>query len=902
MNSLLTQLYMNPSFRAFMLSCRPPATTTSRLLLETQKLFAFMQNSYSKSADASDFTCNIRTLDDDNIDIREQMDVDEFSNTLFMRWEEQMPTAEAKQAFRSFYTGKTVQQIKSKECEHVSERDDTTMAIQCDVQGKSNLYESLQSFVEGEVMEGGNKWKCETCGRFVDAVKRTCLKEIPDHLMLQLKRFEYDLGSQRRSKINDLFEFPMDIDMSKYTFSHLADPSKPVEPEMYDLVGVVVHKGQADHGHYVSYIRVRPTTAEGPVWLQFDDADVTRFNPAEIPEACYGGFSNHKDGGLLSFQPSPKSFNGYMLFYQRTSTIEVRSWDAPKKPDHTQQVPISPELEQLVAKENASLLRLYNLFSISHQQFIAEIKNKLATMDHDDGEHLHQEKVIKLVWQHMATVTCRLKDQPDFEDMVADLRKMCESCDSCCYLMIKWLAAHDTAMRNFLLKSTSPRVRSSIRAFIFEALEQLRPSAELYGPDQSDPMPDLTEDGVLPSIITALANLARDELHHNPRAWDDFWGLLADIAHFGPQERWIMIQQELLTVCLELFLINCDRALQHQYSRVVEMFRRRTPTHNHLIELAALLLEHIDLKRECTNGEPGLRMRLYDESTSLLPLTSHEAHILQDWNSEEQNLNWISCVFDKWDSSREGPGTGDFYPGEIIRHLLRSRFSQLPKLLKTFKSNIKTLEIGYAEPYLRAACQFCQFCPNQELIQDMVSFMNYISQAANPTNDNDGYNGYWCYMFYQALHEFYLGNRNEHVQDAGFFQQQLLEGVHLWAPTLLTFERNFSICNDTYKLLRLVLFAPPSHDPMHILPDELRVSAIRRLYVACVTRAKFLLENYPAKPMLNTLMSAMRDCKDQIVLLIDLEDSADVEMLKDDGDAGLVEQYEGRFSSAQYRL
>jgi ubiquitin carboxyl-terminal hydrolase 34 len=156
MNSLLTQLFMNPGFRAFLLRCRTStAASTARLLLETQNLFAHMQNSYAKAADAGEFTCNIKTLTEDPIDVREQMDVDEFMNTLFMRWEEQMLSNESKEEFRSFYTGKTVQQIKSKECDHVSERDDTCLAIQCDVQGKATLEESLQAFIEGDVMQGG---------------------------------------------------------------------------------------------------------------------------------------------------------------------------------------------------------------------------------------------------------------------------------------------------------------------------------------------------------------------------------------------------------------------------------------------------------------------------------------------------------------------------------------------------------------------------------------------------------------------------------------------------------------------------------------------------------------------------------------------------------------------------
>ena len=156
MNSLVTQLFMNPVFRAFILSCAPVTMSkTSPLLHETQRLFAIMQNSFHTSASAADFTKNIVTLTEENIDVREQMDVDEFMNTLFHRWEEQMPSNELKRQLRSVYTGKTVQQIKSKECEHVSEREDTCLAIPCDVQGNSNLEESLRAYVQGDVMEGG---------------------------------------------------------------------------------------------------------------------------------------------------------------------------------------------------------------------------------------------------------------------------------------------------------------------------------------------------------------------------------------------------------------------------------------------------------------------------------------------------------------------------------------------------------------------------------------------------------------------------------------------------------------------------------------------------------------------------------------------------------------------------
>ena len=94
------------------------------------------------------------------IDIHNQMDVEEFYSLLFDRLESQSMTESERKKLRSIYGGQLVQQIKSKECEHVSERLEPFSAIQCDINGKKTLQESLQAYVDGEVLEGG-KWKMQ---------------------------------------------------------------------------------------------------------------------------------------------------------------------------------------------------------------------------------------------------------------------------------------------------------------------------------------------------------------------------------------------------------------------------------------------------------------------------------------------------------------------------------------------------------------------------------------------------------------------------------------------------------------------------------------------------------------------------------------------------------------------
>jgi len=146
---------MNTDFRRFILAATIRDGANQKLLYQTQKLFASMQESIRRFVDPYLVVNSIKTYDDTLIDIHNQMDVDEFYNLLFDRWEFQLPNPDDKKILRSFYGGELVQQVKSKECEHVSERLEPFSAIQCDIKGKGTLQDSLQAYVGGEIMEGG---------------------------------------------------------------------------------------------------------------------------------------------------------------------------------------------------------------------------------------------------------------------------------------------------------------------------------------------------------------------------------------------------------------------------------------------------------------------------------------------------------------------------------------------------------------------------------------------------------------------------------------------------------------------------------------------------------------------------------------------------------------------------
>lgn len=118
-------------------------------------IFARMQIGLVRAHEPKAFVDSLTDFQGQPIDPTIQMDVDEFFNLLFDRLEGEMPTESVKALFRSFYGGTLVQQVKSKECSHISERTEAFSAIQCDIKGKSTLHQSLKAYVEGELMEGG---------------------------------------------------------------------------------------------------------------------------------------------------------------------------------------------------------------------------------------------------------------------------------------------------------------------------------------------------------------------------------------------------------------------------------------------------------------------------------------------------------------------------------------------------------------------------------------------------------------------------------------------------------------------------------------------------------------------------------------------------------------------------
>ena len=81
--------------------------------------------------------------------------------------------------------------------------------------------------------------------------------ELPKTLIFVLNRFEFDYNSMTKTKLNDYYEFPIDLDMQKYTTDFLNNTGNKADNKefLYKLKSVVIHSGNSEGGHYYSFIR-----------------------------------------------------------------------------------------------------------------------------------------------------------------------------------------------------------------------------------------------------------------------------------------------------------------------------------------------------------------------------------------------------------------------------------------------------------------------------------------------------------------------------------------------------------------------------------------------------------------------------------------------------------------------
>jgi ubiquitin C-terminal hydrolase len=66
---------------------------------------------------------------------------------------------------KEIFGGTLCNQIIPRECPHRNEREEPFYTISIEIKNKKDIRESLELFVEGELLTDDNKYFCDTCQR-----------------------------------------------------------------------------------------------------------------------------------------------------------------------------------------------------------------------------------------------------------------------------------------------------------------------------------------------------------------------------------------------------------------------------------------------------------------------------------------------------------------------------------------------------------------------------------------------------------------------------------------------------------------------------------------------------------------------------------------------------------------
>ena len=83
------------------------------------------------------------------------------------------------------------------------------------------------------------------------------MSRCPPVLQLSLTRTKYEEVTWQRLKVNDRFEFPLEIDMSKYMSDCEEGKRQLADPDLvnYDLKAIIIHEGGPYGGHYYCFLK-----------------------------------------------------------------------------------------------------------------------------------------------------------------------------------------------------------------------------------------------------------------------------------------------------------------------------------------------------------------------------------------------------------------------------------------------------------------------------------------------------------------------------------------------------------------------------------------------------------------------------------------------------------------------
>jgi len=620
MATCVQQLYMIPAARAVVLQndgLGPHLADNFgkhlSTLHELRKMFAYLMESERKAYNPLSF-CKTYQMDHQPLNTGEQKDMAEFFIDLLSKMEEMTP--DIKKIVKSLFCGTLSNNVVSLDCGHVSTTTEEFYTVRCQVAEMRNLYQSLEEVCVKDMLEGDNMYTCSQCGTKVRAEKRACFKELPEILAFNTMRYSFNMVTMMKEKVNTHFSFPFRLDMAPY-MEHNLIPKKGLAEETeskqkkqketekvpeksceYELIGVTVHTGTADGGHYYAFIRDRTSVKDK--WYSFNDAEVKQFDPNQIGSECFGGEMSSRTYDQVTDKfldlSIEKTNSAYMLFYERVkrsgeregcasseagpsasassatseTTTGLSTWDDCQSPSkQLATLDLSGELVEWIWQDNRNFIQDNNIFDHTYFNFMWQMVGFLPTTLNQQQDGAADDLTLlsaKLATTFFLETFIHAKEKLNIVQWVELLTKQLDSSAPACRWFLDHMASDSHWPVTIFLRCNIATIRQMFHRLVIHVIQKLRPTeCESYllpwqpaDPD-NHPEPSIRTKIGLRSPITRFvrmllhlleAGTAKSHLKH----LTELFSFLHDFAKLGDQEAEFLLSVQTITICVEFYL------------------------------------------------------------------------------------------------------------------------------------------------------------------------------------------------------------------------------------------------------------------------------------------------------------------------------------------------------------
>ena len=645
---------------------------------------------------------------------------------------------------------------------------------------------------------------------------------MPDNLIFHLKRFDWDMTNLTRHKLNEYFDFPEEIDMAPYRIDYLKDKEQGLNPTLtsdrFILVGILVHQGNAEVGHYYSYVRERPGFRKS--WVEMNDTDVSAFDPASIREMCFGGWSEQQ---TFNGFPQQRNYNAYMLFYQRVSSMEAEANKfALSDISRPVRAGISSTFADPLVVQNELWIRKYCLFGEDYIKFFRKTVETFRKISNEQcsEDHKLEDDLIGMIILQTERIFAREKNCQNEREMILNLLgRMIERCSSCCATFLRIMAGMDGVMRALLFKCPDESFRKRVQNLLLESLSHMKDlDIQLYAPclDNSDGASPASpknplRDGLFMDIAMTFKSLI-ETMHQLPRVWDDYYELLMTLASMGGYEKAVVHELGLLLGALHILDANARLPSRSRWNHVegfVKSRNRRRISLKKLIEFVTMLMKGAKLPPDTDRTIS----RRYDEYS----LDEEELDLLIETHDDEagSRIVTLQTVFA---TDLEPEAFKDY-----VRALLQCQWLVKPEK-HVYHTIIWALEVNsllYSS--LLAGSAFCSCATYAPMVRDI------IQRVAEETQSVVGSGGSEFFDFFSEVARTtnpYLSRR----YGANSLRKEVIKCIPRFAPSLLICQDK-GVRSETSTFLTELIYQDEVNDDEHFA--ELIGNAGRGLVKGC---------------------------------------------------------------------